>query len=99
LETVFDSKNLKTSFVICPPNLQNLGELITAESFTLGDGTSLLPLDGRNELLKSGYVKLASGVQDFESDEKLFFMVKEYIKRNVSLPEEFIEVSAEIPII
>ncbi len=89
IETVYNTVEEETLLAIYKDGQYRLDEKFTDEK-----GTEYYPIQSSNDLLKKGFVKLASGVSEISGNRALYQQVRDYIAQYMNIPDDFLAVSA-----
>jgi len=89
IETIYDPKRKETDFVISDGTNHDVNNLCKNDN-----GQFLRPFMADSDLLTSNFLRLPSGIKDYESIESLFYKIRDYIDKYVHLPDNFKTISA-----
>ncbi len=89
IETVYDSKDKKTSFVIWKDDKWSLDK-----TYTLDSGDILVSYSPNNNLIKNEIVGLPSKPEEYASDEALINDIQKFIHKYVDISPEFEKIAS-----
>lgn len=90
VEMIYDPEKRTSIFAVAKPGSEDIQFF---DQLQYGDKV-LKPISPDNAMLKLGFIRVASKVEFYESEKKLFGMIKHYINTYVALPPDFVTVAA-----